>query len=481
MLPASFHCRRSPGWCLIGAVALALAGCAHYDSARYAAKPLSPEQSAAALVARTLDDPGLRTFLTDNLHRDFSVGRPVEWDFETLCWVAFYFNPTLDVARAQWESARAAQTTAAARPNPSLTLTPGFSSNPGGASPWLPAVGLDFALDPAAQRDRRAEVARLNAEAARQAVFAVAWQVRAGLRRACNDFTLAGDRAQQVRAQEEARRQILALVEQRLAAGAATAAEVAAARLALIKAEIATLDAESQLAPARQRLAQTLAVPATALDIRLFESPRLLVLETKNLAFLRSQALRSRADVLAALAHYAVAEAAVALEIERQHPGLHLGPGYQWDQGQNKWTLALTFELPLFNHNDGPLAEAEAHRHEAAAQFAMVQAQVLAEIDQADAAQTVAHAQFSSLERVQAELQSQLANVAARVRAGAGDQLDLQNARLELAASTQAFVEAGGQALQAAGQLEDALQIPVSSLDALAPAERVPASTARSP
>ena len=216
-------------------VTLGLTGCAHHDYARYEPRPPDPAKTAAALESRTLDDPGLRKFLTENLRKDFSVGQPVGWDFETLCWVAFYFNPTLDVARAQWESARAAQTTAAARPNPSLTLTPGFSANPGGASPWLPAVGLDLALDPATQRDRRAEIARLNAEAARQAVFAAAWQVRGDLRRALQDFWLASRRAAQLRPQVESHRQILALLEQRRTAGAATAADVSTARLALIR------------------------------------------------------------------------------------------------------------------------------------------------------------------------------------------------------------------------------------------------------
>src|SRR5881396_1020793 len=76
----------------LAAAALALAGCAHHNYARYEAKPLDPAKSAAALEARSLDDPGLRKFLTENLHKDFALGQSVNWDFETLCWVAFYFN-----------------------------------------------------------------------------------------------------------------------------------------------------------------------------------------------------------------------------------------------------------------------------------------------------------------------------------------------------------------------------------------------------
>lgn len=457
--------------------AIALAGCAH--QAAYTAKPLSPENTAAALEARSLDDPGLRKFLTENLHKDFSPGQPVTWDFETLCWVAFYFNPALDVARAQWESARAAQTTAGARPNPTLTLTPGFSSNPGGASPWLPAVGLDFGLDPAGQRDRRTEVARLNAEAARQAVFAAARQLRSDLRRAVNEFTFADDRTTALRTQLDLNRQILALLEQRRTAGAASAGEVATARLALVRAESAASDAQSQLGPARQRVAQLLGVPVTAITgVELHLMTRMNgPYAPELLAAVRRRALQSRADVLGALARYAVAESSVALEVERRSPGLHLGPGYQWDQGQNKWTVAFTFELPLFNRNEGPLAEAEAHRHEAAAQLAVVQAQVLGEIDGAVAALASAQAQADGLRPLRDGLNSQLKQVEARVHAGGADQLELKNAQLEAAVGAQSCNEANLLCLQASGLLEDVLQqIPIANLDALARPAPTPAS-----
>ena len=331
------------------------------------------------------------------------------------------------------------------------------------------ATGSVFVGDAFAQQ--------LNAEAARQAVFAAAWQVRGDLRRALQDFWLASRRAAQLRPQVESHRQILALLEQRRTAGAATAADVSTARLALIRTETAALDAGRQLAPASQRVAQVLGVSAAALATlppSMSGTPDWP--SSAALAASRRQALQSRADVLVALARYVVAESAFALEIERQHPGLHVGPGYQWDQGQSKWTVAFTFELPLFSHNEGPLAEAEAHRHEAAAQLAVVQAQVLAEIDSAVAAHTAVTGQISGLESVQDELKKQLALVEARLRAGVTDQLDLQNARLELALGEQALEEAGFQTRLAPGQLEDALQIPIASLEALAPASRASAS-----
>ena len=472
---------RRGGVCVLAplaAAALALAGCAHHDYARYEPRPLDPAKTAAALEARTLDDPGLRKFLRENFRADFPLTGAPEggWDFEALCWVAFYFNPALDVARAQWESARAVQKTAAERPNPTVTLTPGFSANPNGASPWLPAIGLDFAIDPAAQRDRRAEVARLNAEAARQAVFATAWKVRSDLRQALADLAFANLRFEKLAPQVDTSRRILSLLEQRLAAGAATNADVANARLALIKAEAVAADAASQIAPTRQRVSQAIGIPDSAIaatNLAKFRQKAHFIYSPESMAEARRESLQIRADVIGALARYAVAESTVALEVERQHPGVHLGPGYQWDQGQNKWTVAFTFELPLFNHNEGPLAEAEARRHEAAAQLAAAQAQVLAELDSALAAQIAAEAQDASLRQFQQELQTQRQMVEARLQAGGADQLELENAKLEYAVGIQALAEASYKSYQAHELLDEVLHEFHPNLSALAPPERV--------
>ena len=79
----------------------------------------------------------------------------------------------------------------------------------------------------------------------------------------------------------------------------------------------------------------------------------------------RRQALLNRADVRGALAEYAASQSALQLEIANQYPDLHLGPGYAWNTGNagdNEWELGLTVTLPVLNHNQGPVAEAEAKR-----------------------------------------------------------------------------------------------------------------------
>jgi len=58
--------------------------------------------------------------------------------------------------------------------------------------------------------------------------------------------------------------------------------------------------------------------------------------------------------------------------------------------------------------------------------------------------------------------------------AGAADALDYQTALLDVSASELALIDAQAQAATAAGQLEDALQVPFANLPALAPDTRAP-------
>ena len=193
-----------------------------------------------------------------------------------------------------------------------------------------------------------------------------------------------------------------------------------------------------------------------------------------SLAVARRAALQARADVLVALARFEASQMALEQEVTKRNSAVHLGPGYQWDQGANKWTLALTLELPLFHRNEGPITEAVARRQEAAAVFNATQAQALAEIDGAVARRRAAVAQVVSVRQMQSQLERQTALVQARLQAGGADRSDLATAQLEQAAGDLALVEAQAVAAGAAGDLEAALQVPFGNFAALAPVTSKP-------
>jgi outer membrane protein, heavy metal efflux system len=448
-------------------VALGLGACA---TPRPTLPAESPETIVAKFSARSFQDAGLQAFLVENLGR-----APETWDYEALSWVAFYYHPSLEIARAQWAASRAAQRTMGERPNPIITLSPGFNpSHDVGVSPWFPAINLDFLLPTSDKRAHQQEIARAEAEAARFAVLATVWQVRIALRAALSDADNADRRLLALRTQAELQQGVLALLEQRVAAGSGVAADVAVARIAALRAEAAAAEVGSQSLAARTRTAMALGLPVGALSgINLPVAPPSAQFAASALAAARHQSLKSRSDVLVALAKLRAREAGLALETAKQQPDFHLGPGYQWDQGASKWNVALTFELPIFHRNEGPIGEAVARRDEAAAQLIAVQALAVSGIETAVAARASAGTALDHARRAHAEIEKQNAMVAQRIALGAADRLEVLTARLDLAMAAAALTEAEAAVGVADGQIEDALQIPFPRLAALADAARV--------
>ncbi|MGN6702098.1 MAG: TolC family protein, partial [Burkholderiaceae bacterium] len=130
---------------------LTLAGCA-----TYVPQPLDPQASAHAWQSRSLDDPGLRAYVAAD-------GRdgPIDWNVDALVRAAYYFDPSLDAARAEAAAAAAGVTVAAERPNPSLQLPFERATNPQpGDSPYTLGLGLDIPLETAARRGYRIDAAR---------------------------------------------------------------------------------------------------------------------------------------------------------------------------------------------------------------------------------------------------------------------------------------------------------------------------------
>ena len=443
-------------------LAVWLTGCARFES-----QPISPANNAAQLDARRLDNAGLKKFLEGNLAHDLETWPPKSWDFKTLTLVAFYFSPSLDVARVQWSATQAGVQTAGGRPNPTLNLTPGYDfSAASGVSPWIPFFSVDVPIETAGKRGRRIAKASHLSVSARLNIATVAWQVRRSVRSSLLDFTVADDRAALLEKQTGVQERILTLLEQRLAVGAISQPDVTAARIALNKTRLELGGARSRRAEAHARLAESLGVSTGALEgaeLSFDFADRSADGLTSEDA--RRLALQGRSDILSALSEYAAAEAELRLQIAKQYPDVHLSPGYQYDQGDNKWTPGIVLELPAFNQNQGPIAEARARREEAAARFTEVQAKVIGEIDRAGAAYHAAREQMTTSDALFAAAQQQQQSAEAQLKAGAADRLDRLTVEFELGLAALAKLDGRTAMQQSIGALEDALQHPIDSTE----------------
>jgi outer membrane protein TolC len=267
-----------------------------------------------------------------------------------------------------------------------------------------------------------------------------------------------------LREQQKIQAEILRLLENQFQAGAISALELTQARVAADSTRLACRDAERQSAEARVQLAQAIGVPVRALDGLEFSFDSLRTMPAVVApAEAQRQALLHRADILSALAEYAASQSALQLEIAKQYPDIHLSPGYEYDQGDNKWSLGLSVTLPVLNRNQGAIAEAQARRTEAAARFNALQAIVLAEIELAVAGYRAAMQKQADAEAMLVNLQRQENSARAMFAAGEISKSELVGLQLQFSATALARHEALAQAHQAKGQLEDALQSPLEA------------------
>ena len=447
-------------WLIILSLA-GITGCARFEK-----HPLVPVQTAAQLDTRGLEAPGLRQFMAGHLGHPLPEWPLPEWDLTSLTLAAFYYHPSLAVARAQWAVTQADIRTAAGRPNPSVTVTPGYDSSATSISPWLPMINFDWPLETAGKRGKRLAEARALANSAQWDIVTTAWQVRGTLRDTLLEAQAAERRQALLSQQAALQEQLISRLEQRLAAGDIARPELVTAQIAGQKIRLDQLDADTRASEARCRLAGAIGLSTRALaGVRINLDTGTNLPPALGASEARQLALVARSDIRGALADYAAAEADLQLEIAKQYPDVHLNPGYQYNQGDHHWTLGLSVELPVLNQNQGPIASAEAKRKLAAAKFLAVQTRVISDLDRAVAAWQLARAQTGSGDRWLATEEAQAAATEAQVKAGAGDQFDILAAQMELTNARLIQLDNTTQLLRARGALEDTWQRPLDSLN----------------
>ena len=439
-------------------VLLLMVGCA-----RFHPQPISPVQTATAFEKRTLDSTNLKEFLERNLRHEITPWPPKVWDFSLLTLASLYYHPDLDVVRAKWGVAKAREITAGAIPNPSVSFTPQYSVNAAsGVSPWILTLSLDIPIETAGKRGYHIAQANHLSEAARLNTATVAWQARSRLRTSILNLYGADQSEVLLKRRVAIQQDLVELMERRLAVGEVSQPDVTLTRLFLDQIRLSLSEARKQSAEVRSQTANALGVTVDAIKgIEISFAFLEKLPQEFPLADLRHQALLNRPDILSALATYAASESALQLQIAKQYPDVHLRPGYEFDQGENKWGVGFSVSLPVLNQNQGPIAEAEAHRKEAGALFKSLQAQVIGEIDRAQAGYKAALRRMEEADLLVSDKERQLQSAQAMFNVGEADRLTLLGAQIELLSSRLSRLEAVIQAQQSLGLLEDALQRPL--------------------
>jgi outer membrane protein TolC len=432
-----------------------LAGCAAH---RYRPVPIVPATTASQFESRSLADAGLRSFEEQNLGHSVSPWPPNGWDLQTLSLAALYFNPVLDLARARLSTAEGALKSAHARANPTFDLTPGIPA------PYLLTQDFLFLIETAGKRGLRVQIAKDLHQAAQFDLADAAWTVAMGVRVALLNYLVASRNLGLLQSEQKARADQVAILEQILRAGENTRFDVDLARIELSKTTAAIRTAEVQVADAKSALAAAIGVPTAAIDGAEFSWPEMDTLpsaDSLSVDRIRRDAVLNRLNIRRALAQYAASEADLHSEIAKQYPNFNFGPGYTYEERNSFFTLGFSTSLPIFNRNEGPIAEAEGRREQAAAAFLQTQAQVIENSERALGVYKAALRAFMETESSYQLQESQLKIVEHNISAGADDRLSLDAVEIQVSALAQARLNALARAQGAFGGLEDSLQRPL--------------------
>jgi len=434
-----------------------LAGCAVQ---RYQPAPIVASATASQFQSRNLANDGLRAFEESNLGHAVSPWTPKSWDLQTTSLAALYFNPALDLARARVATAEGAIVTASARPNPTFDFVPGVPA------PYLLTQDFLFVIETAGKRGRRVQIAQDLDRAARFDLADSAWTVVMGARLALLNYLVASRNLELLRSEQQTRQDQGAILEQILSVGEITRLDADLARIELSKTQVATRTAEGQVADAKAALAAAIGVPVAGLDGAEFSWPDLdtpPAPESFSADQVQRDAVLNRLDIRRSLAQYAAAEAALHSEIAKQYPNFNIGPGYTFEERHSFFTVGFSTSPPVFNRNQGPIAEAEGRRKEAAAAFLQTQAQVIARSERALGVYTAALKEVAEGQSLYQLQEAQLQIVQQNIRAGSDNRLNLDGVQIQLSILARARLDALARAQRALGDLEDAVQRPLAS------------------
>ncbi len=437
-----------------------LSGCASYQP-----KPLSATENMAGFSRRTVDSAELRNFIQTQRGHPITVWPLKSWTLGDLTLVALHYHPELELARAQWSGARARAITAGAYPNPDLSFLPQYATNSGTVlSPWTIDLSVGIPILTAGKRSYRIAEANELAEAARLDVVQTAWRIRAGVRQPWLRLYAAQRRIILLNHQFNDAQVLLTVLRQQLAAGQIAQLRVVEAQLQCTDIHLSLVDAQTVESQARTALAGAMAVPVTALhsihfnfdSIRKLPSPKQI-----PVARFKTYALTQRPDIRAALARYVASVQALKLALAGQYPDLQIGPGYVWDQGVRRWSTGFSFSLPVFNQNQGPIAEARAQREKQAAQFRVLQAHLITRLNHVLVAYQAGNHSLMLAQHLLASGRAELALAQASWRVGEINRVDLLRIQLKMQGYRLGVLHRQVQAEQALAALEDTLEHPL--------------------
>ncbi len=438
--------------------------------ATYKARPLHPAAFLPHFSQRSLHSPKLIHYVRKQ-KIEIPGEFPMRWNAAALVCAGWYYSPALRVQLARLAVDQANVISASESPNPTVGLSPKYAAKAGpGISPWILGFNFDIPFETAGRRSDRIAQAKALTRAGRFDLGQIAWDIRQNIRHALVDYLFAQQQVRLLRQESRNLALIQSLIKFRFQAGDISRPVYTSTEIQAHQAVLALVAAQGKLRRRRIQLAGALSLPTRALTgvrlsyATLMKLPPVRALEMNRL---RRAALLNRMDIQSLLARYRAAAAALKLQIARQYPNIHLGPGYAFNQGANEFTLGFTMALPIFNQNQGAIAAADANRRVIAAELNQKQTMVITQIRSALSQYRSALRQWRTAHAITLQARTQVRAARRVFKAGAQSRLALAETELVRNTFAQAELQARILSVRALENLEDVLEKPLGNTPAM--------------
>lgn len=433
--------------CIAASVILTCGGCAFMEAA-----PVAPSvDTSSSYFARGFNNPELTALINKTLPQ----AQQGIWDIDSLTLAALYYNPGLISAADKLKLAQAGEITAGERLNPTLGFGQGRDNTL--MHPPLFDLNVNMPIEITDKRKIRIEQAQHLSKAAAYQFGASAWQVRSLVLHALIDIDAARTSARFYKKQADSLKALLDVFDARIAQGQIPSVTASQTHISYQQAVLSEKEADRLLAEAKTHLAAAIGIPAKALaNIRI--DTDFLVRRKQPISISMEAALKENNTLLAALAEYKAAHSALQMELAKQIPDINIGPAYEWTGDGSKFTLGLSLTLPVFNNNEGAIAEGVSRRKLAADAFNALQADIIGKIETAQASLAAAHNKLATADNLLAAQRAKLDLLETQLKPGEASHLPLLLAQSEIYTSEIARHDAWVQVLNAKAALEDASQ-----------------------
>lgn len=418
-VPRAVHRTTSQGRVALStALALALSGCATQS---YEPDPILQEEFGTLSQGRE-GSPA------DATPGELSLAKAAEWLRAR--------GPRVRETIARYRTALAKAGISTPWPNPGIYAGPEFGfGREDPINKVVPFGGLTLTIPISGRLGRQDEVNAAVAGSARADALATFRELYLDLRAAYVRLAVAEKRESVRERVLQAAQASLAVVNELVAAGGATALDVSLFQLEHARERSRVLGARLSRANAASDMSQLVAIRASRLGVLPEQALPELPAEVPDPEELHDLIVNEHPRLFRIRAEYEVAERQLHLEVVKQYPDLVFGPTIGGETGERGTVLGLSLgiELPIFDRNQQAIAQARKRREEIRTRYESEVQRVLNAVERARATAELASAQHRILrDEVLPAAQTNVRIAEQSLAAGAAGALQLIDAERSL-------------------------------------------------